>query len=135
MVDAMYTAPDYNKPETPGIHIDGENVVNIFIVIEPEVAFEDAAQRVFENLSEAQKQYPDARRVLYLEIQGHTGDVMGYTEEFFEFQQDFLQGYLGPFFTALDTPLASVFNPNEQRNDVPDQLDIGPPSPPGGGRR
>jgi hypothetical protein len=43
-----------------------------------------------------------------------------------ELQQEFLIAALGPYFTALDMPLLSVLNPDPQRNDVPDRLEIGP---------
>ena len=121
----MYVAPEFNKPETPGVHLGHDNVLGLYHIVKPEDDFIKAAQDVFALLKESQEKYPECTRVLYLDIEGHRGDIKGFDPDFFEFQQEFLQGYLGPFFQALDTPLSSVFNPNDQRNDVPDQLDIG----------
>ncbi len=120
----MQPPPEHDKPAAPGIHIGFEGQVNIYHVVAPDDDFGTAANAVFDMLKRAQAEHPDQRRVLYVDIEGHTGSSSGFEPDFFEFQQEFLQGFLGPFFSALDMPLQSVFNPNPQRNDVPDLIDI-----------
>ena len=57
---------------------------------------------------------------------GHEGDAAGFDPDFYEFQQDFLFSTVAPFVTALETPLTgALVNPDPQRNDVPDRLNIG----------
>jgi hypothetical protein len=44
-----------------------------------------------------------------------------------ELQQEFLIAAMGKFFTALALPLVSVVNPEDQVNDLPDELVLQPP--------
>lgn len=120
--------PDYDKPDAEGIHMTFDNTVSVYHVVRASDDFEKAAQDVFAYLKEAQEQFPDWPRVLYLDIEGHRREEDGqFTEDFVEFQQEFLLGALGTFFAALALPLVQVVNPDEQRNDVPDSLALGPP--------
>lgn len=116
--------PEYDKPDEPGIHQGFEGVVHILQIVSPDDDFATAATRAFDLILEAQREYPNQSRVLYVDIVGHTGTSSGFEPDFFEFQQEFLQGFLGPFLSALATPLQSLFNPNEQRNDLPDKIEI-----------
>jgi hypothetical protein len=75
-------------------------------------------------IKEAQERYPGWPRVFYLDVNGHKGDRAGFDPDFFEFQQEFMIAGLGPFLTALDMPLVSVWNPEPQRNDLPDVLAV-----------
>ena len=127
----MMVPPEYNKPDAPGVVLGDDGLVGVYHIVEESVDFDKSAQAVFDLLRRAQKEHPGIDRVLYIDINGHRGDVVGFDQDFFEFQQEFLQGFLGPFFAALDMPLSSVFNPNEQRNDVPDIIDIAGPRSPG----
>ena len=79
---------------------------------------------VASHLKEAQNRYPDWPRAIYIDINGHEGERAGYDAHFFEFQQEFMIAIMGPFFTAIDVPLLSVYNPEPQRNDLPDALAI-----------
>ena len=54
----------------------------------------------------------------------HAGDRAGFDADMFEFQQEFMIATMGPYVTAIDMPLVSVWNPDPQRNDLPDQLAI-----------
>ncbi len=120
--------PEYDKPEAPGVWMNFDNTVSLYHIVEPEDSFEQAAQALFALLREAQTRFPDWPRILYLDIRGHRGDRAGFDADFFEFQQDFLFATVAPFTTAIDTPLTGpLLNPDVQRNDVPDQLVIGPP--------
>lgn len=105
-----------------------DNVVSLYHIVHAEDTFADAAQAVFALLKSAQEQYPDWPRVLYVDILGHTGDRAGFDADFYEFQQEFIFATVAPFVTALDLPMLSVFNPEVQRNDLPDALAVGPPT-------
>lgn len=115
--------PDYNKPSEPGV-FEGLDQVSIYHIVKPEDTFDASASAVFSLVIEAQKRFPGRDRVIYLDIEGHKGNAAGFDPDFFEFQQEFLQGFVGPFVRALAMPLLSVVNPNEQRNDLPDKLEI-----------
>ena len=101
-----------------------DNVVSVYHVIETEDDFESAALTVFAMVLECQERYPNWPRVVYLDILGHTGDRGGFDGDMFEFQQEFMIETMGPFLTALDMPLVSVWNPEPQKNNLPDQLAI-----------
>lgn len=125
----MGFTPSYDKPDEPGLYMQtDENVVSIYHVIGPDDDFYSAAQDVLTWLYTAQERFPDWPRVLYLDIYGHQGEHSGFDPDFFEFQQEFLLGALGPFFTCVDAPLTGpLINPDDQRNDVPDRLRINTP--------
>ena len=105
-----------------------DNTVSIYYVVAEDEDFEQAAQGVFSQLRECQERFPDWPRVLYLDVNGHLDQLGRFEPDFVELQQEFLIAALGRFFTALDMPLLSVLNPDPQHNDVPDRLEIGPPS-------
>jgi hypothetical protein len=120
--------PEYDKPDTPGIHMNFDNTVSIYHVVEEDDGFEDAAQDVFAQLKESEERFPGWPRVLYLDIQGHERDDGRLTEDMVELQQEFLIAALGKFFTALALPIVAVVNPDDQVNDVPDELVLQPPN-------
>ena len=101
-----------------------DNIVSIYHIVETEHDFEDAALAVFSLVSSSQEKYPDWPRVVYLDINGHKGEKAGFDDDLFEFQQEFMIATMGPYVTALDMPLVSVWNPDPQRNDLPDRLAV-----------
>ena len=127
--------PEYQKPETPGIHMGFDNTVSLYQVVAPEDTFETAATEAVDLLREAERRFPGWPRVFYLDVAGHDGDAAGFDPDFYEFQQDFLFSTIAPFVTALETPLTgSLLNPEPQRNDVPDRLNIGEDTRPHAGQ-
>lgn len=119
--------PEYNKPDAPGIHMNFDNTVSLYHVVEAEDDFEAAANDIFDLLAEAQEEFPDWPRVLYLDIENHARDDGRLEEDMIELQQEFLIAAMGKFFTALALPLVSVVNPDKQVNDLPDELVLQPP--------
>jgi hypothetical protein len=101
-----------------------DNVVSVYHVVDREDDFERAALAVFSLVRESQDRYPDWPRIVYLDVEGHEGDKHGFDDDMFEFQQEFMIATMGPFLTAIDMPLLSVWNPDPQRNDLPDRLAI-----------
>ena len=113
-------------PEEPGIHQSGDDgsIAILYQVSETET-FEAAAEAVFASLQKAENQFPGNSRHFFLQIKGHEGPQHGYDEDFFEFQQDFLLGALGPFFTSMHLPATgSLTNNQAQDNAIPDRLDL-----------
>ena len=118
--------PEYAKPDAPGLHLGFDNSVALYQVVAPDDSFEAAAQEAFRLLREAQTQFPDWPRTYYLDVAGHRGEAAGFDADFYEFQQDFLFSTVAPFVQALETPVTgALVNPERQRNDVPDALQIG----------
>ncbi|MDX1740262.1 MAG: hypothetical protein R3178_03175 [Rhodothermales bacterium] len=123
--------PAYQKPDEPGVSMNFDNTVSLYHVVRPSDTFEEAARAVFEMIRDAQSRYPGWPRVLYLDIDGHSGPNAGFDEDFLEFQQELLFSTMAPFLTAFETPLTGgLVNPDPQRNDLPDELVIRD-SPPG----
>jgi len=118
--------PEYNKPEAPGVHMGFDNTVSVYHIVEEEDTFEVAAQAVFDLLKDAQERFPDWSRVFFLDIAGHEGEAGGFSHDFYEFQQEFLFSVVAPFVSAFETPLTGgLVNPDSQRNDLPNRLNIG----------
>lgn len=129
------SVPEYAKPDAPGVHMGFDNTVALYHVVGPEESFEEAAQAVFALLRQSQEQFPDWPRVFYLDVAGHEGEAGGFDPDFYEFQQDFLFSTVAPFVAALETPITGgLVNPDGQRNDVPDRLNIGGDARPHAGR-
>jgi hypothetical protein len=123
--------PEYNKPEAPGIWMNFDNTVSIYHVVEAGDSFEKAATDLHGWLREAQLRFPEWPRQFFLDIEGHLDEQGRFEPDFVELQQEFFFYVVAPFVTALETPLTGpLVNPNPQRNDVPDRLNIaGAPSP------
>jgi len=119
--------PAYLKPDTPGVSMNFDNTVSVYQVVGPTATFEAAAGEAVDLLREAERRFPGWPRAYYLDILGHADAEGQLSEDFVEFQQEFLFSVIGPFVTAMDTPLTGgVVNPEPQRDDVPDRLRIGP---------
>lgn len=117
--------PEHRKPDAPGISMNFDNTVSLYQVVAGDASFDEAARAAFALLREAQDRYPDWPRLFFLDIEGHPGPRSGFDEDFFEFQQEFWFSTVAHFVTAFETPLAgALLNPGQQRNDVPDSLDI-----------
>jgi len=120
--------PPYNKPDEPGIAMNFDNTVSIYHVVGPVDTFGESAGAVFDLIREAEARFPGWPRTFYLDIVGHEGDHLGFDEDFVEFQQELFFSAMAPFLTAFDLPLTGpLLNPEAQRNEVPDELVIGPP--------
>ncbi len=119
--------PEYNKPDAPGISMNFDNSVSIYAIISPEDSFEDAASEVFSMLKTAEEKYPGWPRIFFVDIAGHEGDRSGFSEDFFEFQQEFWFSAVAQFVTAFELPITgALVNPEPQKNDLPDGLTVNP---------
>jgi len=75
-------------------------------------------------LQSAQMQFPDKKRYLYIDVEGHRNSVGGYDSDMFELQTDFVLGFLMKFFTRIHMPLIDCKNSSHQMNDIPDTFKI-----------
>ncbi len=117
--------PAYNKPDSPGVWMNFDNTVAIYLIIPGEMSFVEAAQQAFSMVKDAQARFPDWPRVFYLDVGSHSSTDQTFDDEMIEFQQEFWFSAIAPFLTSFDLPLTGpLVNPNEQRNDVPDSLAI-----------
>jgi len=117
--------PEYNKPDTPGVWMNFDNTVAIYLIITEEMSFVEAAQQAFSMVKDAQTRFPDWPRIFYLDIGKHSGADQTFNDEMVEFQQEFWFSAIAPFLTSFDLPLTGpLVNPNVQRNDIPDSLAI-----------
>lgn len=86
--------------------------------------FEMAANHLFELVKNAQEQFPNQSRILFLDIEGHRNEKGGFDHDMYKLQTEFLIGFLSPFLKQVCTPLNHTENPRLQNNDVPDELKI-----------
>jgi hypothetical protein len=111
--------------EPIGTRIEGgDSTVALYHVVYRREGFEEAARTLFTLVREAQAKFPNRRRSLFLDIEGHRIQQGGFDADMFELQKDFLIGFLGQFLSEIHCPLTGVTNPRAQENDIPDQLDI-----------
>ncbi len=119
------SSPTYNKPETPGIWMNFDNTVSIYVVIRESDDFESSAQCVFQAVVDAEERFPGWPRMFYLDVVGHRDSHGDFHEDFIELQQEFWFSTVAPFLTGFDLPLTGpLINPSPQRSDLPDSLAI-----------
>ena len=88
--------------------------------------FEDAARALFRLLRRAQDVKPGARRMLFLDIEGHRQADGRFDADMRELQQAFLFDVLAPFLTEAHCTLVAFRNPQPQDDDLPADLVIAP---------
>lgn len=86
--------------------------------------FKTSAAHVFSLIQEAQKREPNKRRVLYLDIEGHRQTNGAFDGDSFELQRHFILGLMFQWLAEVHLPLLAVRNPKQQRNDIPDKVEI-----------
>ena len=96
----------------------------LYHCVYPEENFEQAAREIFDLIAHTIEFFPNAKRSLYLDIEGHRTPTDAFDADMFELQKDFLLGFLMPFLAELHTPLIHVENPKAQRTDLPEELHI-----------
>jgi hypothetical protein len=94
----------------------------LYHCIYPEENFEQAARDIFGLVEHTNEFFPNAKRSLFIDIEGHRTPTDAFDSDMFELQKDFLLGFLMPFLVELSAPLIHVKNPKPQRGDLPDEL-------------
>jgi hypothetical protein len=105
--------------------------VALYHVVLPHEGFEESARALFRLVRRAQDVKPGARRMLFLDIEGHRQPDARFDADMRELQQEFLFDVLAPFLTEAHCPLVTLRNPHPQDDALPDDLVIEPgPRPP-----
>lgn len=86
--------------------------------------FTESANILVKLLQNAQSQFPNQKRFLYLDIEDHRNNSGGFDHDMFELQTDFALGFLMQFLTTIHMPLGSVNNNKLQSNDVPKEFEV-----------
>ena len=104
---------------------DDDRYIALYHVVYEAEGFNDAAQAIFSIIQKAAHDFPGKPRHLYLDIDGHRNVAGGFNRDMWELQQEFCIGFLMPWLTELLIPMgAKIKNPNLQREDVPEKLEI-----------
>ncbi len=98
--------------------------IAIYHVVYEHEDFQTSATTLFKLLQNAQRQFPNQKRYLYLDIEGHRNEQGGYDHDMFELQTEFALGFLMNFFTKMHLPMAVVRNKKLQSNDLPEEFCI-----------
>lgn len=99
-------------------------MVAIYHRVKKHEDFNKSARTILELVQTANLRAPNKDRCLYLDIDGHRNAAGGFDVDMFELQQDFVLGFLLPFLKEAHMPIISVENTEDQRNDIPDRLEI-----------
>lgn len=79
---------------------------------------------ILKLIRDAQEEYPNKPRAVYLDIEGHRNEQGGFDADTYELQTKFAMEFLLPFVTDLHIPLISLTNTKDQDNEIPDVLEI-----------
>ncbi|MFF2480414.1 HNH endonuclease [Paenibacillus sp. NPDC058071] len=110
--------------EPNNINLLNSKGIAIYHIVYEHEDFETSATILVKLLQNAQRQYPNRKRYLYLDIQGHKNENGGFDFDMLELQKYFALGFLMQFFTEIHLPLIGVENNNLQKNDVPLDFEI-----------
>lgn len=86
--------------------------------------FDESAKILFDLVKQCQDQFPNQKRVLFLDIDGHRNKQGGYDHDMFELQRHYILGFLLPFLSEIYIPLIAVKSNKLQRNDLPEILGV-----------
>jgi hypothetical protein len=106
----------------------GDETVALYHVVYLREGFEEAARALFTLVREAQANFPNQRRSLYLDIEGHRNEQGGFDADMSELQKQFLIGFLSQFLAEIHCPLIDVTSAKPQINDIPERLHIRDPA-------
>ncbi|WP_200904147.1 HNH endonuclease [Nocardiopsis sp. RV163] len=85
--------------------------------------FTKAASRIFQMLKNCQDRFPNKKRALYIDVQGHRNSEGGFDRDAFELIQYFALEKMAQYLTEVRTPLMHVINKKPQL-PLPDKLTI-----------
>lgn len=98
------------------------NLSAIYHVVYENEGLEESAKTIYNLLYSAKEQALNNKRILYLDIDGHTDEYGRFDSEMIELQQDFIVGTLLPYFYEIHTPMFDIKNANPQREDIPREM-------------
>ncbi len=112
-------------PKRETVENTGKGVA-IYHIVYARETFEQAAPILLKLVAEAQKNYPDQPRHLYLDIDGHKNKAGGWDTDMWELQMNFVCKWLSRFLTSMTLPLGriSMNNRPQQNTDIPEDLNV-----------
>lgn len=111
-------------PDTDRVNALRDKGIAIQHTVFAEENFQTAARMIYKLIYTAQQNFPNQKRILYLDIEGHRNGAGGYDHDMMELQKDFILGFLMPYITAVHMPLISVENKKLQKNELVEDLAI-----------
>lgn len=91
-----------------------DSMIAIYHVVYSTEDFNDAAKTLMELTRNAQKNAPNKRRILYLDIDGHRLENGAFDHDMWELQYNFITQNLLYYYTEVHMPLATIHNDYEQ---------------------
>lgn len=102
---------------------NGEKLVLIWHEMTIEEDFAKAASRIFQMLRNCQNRFPNKKRALHIDVQGHRNSEGGFDHDAFELIHHFALEYMSQYLTEVRTPLIHIINKRPQLS-LPDELVI-----------
>lgn len=108
--NTVYEKPIY-LPKSDEID---SNMIAVYHVVYENESFNDAVQDLVELTYKTTKEYPNRKRVLYLDIDGHRNNKGGFDDDMYELQKNFILDNLIYYYTEVNLPLVRVKNKYKQ---------------------
>lgn len=117
-----FVIEEYPNPEEILLSVaTKDKVLVIYHNVFENEAFETAAQNLFDLIKKTQEKFPDGKRKLYLDIEGHRNSKGGYDWDMYELQRYFILEFLSEYLDEINIPLFSV-KTKGQSNNLPDKI-------------
>lgn len=112
------------RPDHERINALRDKSIAIRHTVFAEENFQTAARMLYKLIYTAQQKFPNQKRVLYLDIEGHRNNAGGYDRDMLELQKEFMLDFLMPYISVAHLPLCSIKNTKLQENELFEDLAI-----------
>lgn len=112
------------RPDHERINALRDKSIAIQHTVFAEENFQTAARMLYKLIYTAQQKFPNQKRILYLDIEGHRNNAGGYDRDMLEIQKEFMLDFLLPYLSVAHLPLCSVENTKLQKNELFEDLAI-----------
>ena len=112
------------RPDHERINALRDKSIAIQHTVFAEENFQTAARMLYKLIYTAQQKFPNQKRILYLDIEGHRNNAGGYDRDMLELQKEFMLDFLLPYLSVAHLPLCSVENTKLQENELFEDLAI-----------
>lgn len=112
------------RPDHERINALRDKSIAIQHTVFAEENFQTAARMLYKLIYTAQQKFPNQKRILYLDIEGHRNNAGGYDRDMLELQKEFMLDFLLPYLSVAHLPLCSVENTKLQESELFEDLAI-----------